>query len=215
MRDEVRGVGRVVGDVLVGTVGVIEDVQRAVAGRWFAGLGRVARPVQVIHDGIAVGVYATVRAADAGVPRVVSAVVASCVPVGAPSVSDARAGRLVLGAVNGLWGDTLTRRYPEFAARHAGAVSGPRTCTSIVTGSRWRSLACSSARCVSARIVRNRRVVVAAGDRPTGRLWKPSAARPWGYTPVYLRYNSGLRVFVRRACKLAAPPRRSRSMRGR
>ena len=193
LRDEVRGVGRVVGDVLVGTVGVIEDVQRAVARRWFAGFGRVARPVQVIHDGIAAGVYATVRAGHAGVPRVVSAVVASCVPVGAPSVFDARAGGFVLGAVNGLWGDTLTRRYPEFALEMRVRSRG----RDVHVDRDGIAMAFPSAT--------PRLVMFLHGLCETDEWWLPRATdrradfgsrlqRDLGYTPVYLRYNSGLRV---------------------
>ena len=193
LRDEVRGVGRVAGDVLAGTVGVIEGVHRAISRRSFTAVGRVARPVQVIHDGIAAAVYGWVRASNAGVSRLMSVVVAICVPVGAPSVSDARAGRLVLGAVNGLWGDTLTRRYPELTLD-----MGVRSCGRDVHVDRdGIALAFPSAT--------PRLVMFLHGLCETDEWWLPRATdrradfgsrlqRDLGYTPVYLRYNSGLRV---------------------
>jgi pimeloyl-ACP methyl ester carboxylesterase len=147
----------------------------------------------MIHDGIATAVYGTVRAAHAAGPRATSAVIASVVPLDAPSVSDGRAGRLVLGAVNGMWGDTLVRRHPELGldmqVRARGrAVQVDRDGIAAAFPNATPRLA-----------------IFVHGWCETDEWWLPRATdqradfgsrlhRDLGYTPAYLRYNTGLRV---------------------
>src|SRR2546423_303523 len=123
--EEVRAAGGVSGDALAGVVGAVRDVHQAIARRAFAAVGPVARPVRVLHDGIAGAVYATVRGAHAILPRVASAVAALGIPPDRPSLSAGGTGALIFAAVNGLWGDTLRARHPDLAltmtVRAAGA----------------------------------------------------------------------------------------------
>ncbi len=83
-----------------GTVARVQELHQAVADRAVAG------PVRVAHDAIAGGVYAMVR----GGGRLVGGGVAAAVRAsggGAAVFSDHPRGRLVRGALNGVWGDRL------------------------------------------------------------------------------------------------------------
>jgi len=191
--NEVRSLGRAAGDVLADTVGIVEGVHRAIARRSFGAVGPTARPVEMIHDGIAKVVYRTVRVAHVAAPRATSAVVARYIPADARSLSDARAGRLLLGAVNGLWGDTLTRRHPELALDMRVRVRGH----DVRVEHDGIATAFPNAT--------PRLAMFVHGLCETDEWWLPRVAarrvnfgsrmhRDLGYTPVHLRYNTGLRV---------------------
>lgn len=195
--EEIRAAGSLVGDGLAAAVGTVRDVHRAVSGRVFAALGPVALPVRVVHDGIAGGVYAVVRGAHTVLPRMVSAAVASGAPPGQSSLSATAPGALAFAGINGLWGDTLRGRHPDLALPMAVRTSG-----SDVPLTR-DALAAAFPR-ATARIV-----LFAHGLCETEAFWALYSRRyhgtdrsthgsrlehDLGYTPVYLRYNSGLRV---------------------
>jgi hypothetical protein len=197
LADEViRTTGRLAGDVLAGGVGVIRDVHRAVADRVFGAAGPLAWPARALHDGIAGGVYAIVAAAHALVPRAGTAVAAGVAPARVGSATGTPRADLVLAAVNGLWGDRISDRYPALAiamtVRSGGedvAVSpdGPRPGRPAATP---------------------RLAVFVHGLCEDDRSWSPARRsgggsqadfgsllrRDLGYTPVYLRYNTGHRV---------------------
>jgi pimeloyl-ACP methyl ester carboxylesterase len=195
--EEIRAAGRLVGDVLAGAVGTVRDVHQAVAGRAFAAVGPAALPVRVLHDGIAGGVYAAVRGAHAALPRAVCTVAASGVSPDQPPLSASLPGGLVLAVANGLWGDTLSRRHPDLAL--AMTVRAHNADVAVTT----RALGAAFPRATP------RIVLFAHGLCETEQYWRLSSRRHYGtdhtthgsrlerdlgYTAVYLRYNSGLRV---------------------
>ena len=195
---EIRALGRLAGDVFAGVVDTVRDVHRAVARRAFAAVGPVAAPVRVLHDGITARVYGLVRGAHVALPRGASAVAA----VGAglsdqPPLSASPPAGLVLGVLNGVWGDTLAQRYPELAltmAVRAAGVDVPATVAGLA----------AAYPAATSRIA-----VFVPGLSETEQYWSLSSRRHYGtehsthgsrlqrdlgYTPVYLRYNSGLHV---------------------
>jgi hypothetical protein len=205
-RDEfIRTTGRLVGDVLAGGVGVVRDVHRAVADRWFGVAGPVAWPARALHNGIAGGVYAIVGTAHALAPRVGSAVAAGVVAgvttggvgSGALPRADASRARLVLAAVNGLWGDRISDRYPALAIPMTVRCQGADvalTTDGLRTGQPGAT---------------SRLAVFVHGLCEDDRSWVPSPRgqhadaqteygsllrRDLGYTPVFVRYNTGQRV---------------------
>jgi pimeloyl-ACP methyl ester carboxylesterase len=101
-------------------LGAARDVHRAVAGRVFGLAGRTtlgySRLPQLIHDGVSTGVYAGLgaglRAAAAGLRA------ADRLGVG-PRLEEGAAGRHALSAVNGLIGDRLRDERPELAIEMA------------------------------------------------------------------------------------------------
>jgi pimeloyl-ACP methyl ester carboxylesterase len=177
---EIRALGDLGGDLLAAGGTVARDMHEAIAGRPFGALGPAARPVQVIHDGIAEAVYTGVRA---GLRAAASG--------GAHAVSlragDDRAlgsrlgGSLALGALNGLYGDQLASTGSELAL--------PMTIRRDNEPSR-------------------RLAVFIHGLCETDDAWRllrPKGEPPWatygerlrdelGFTPLFLRYNSGLHI---------------------
>src|SRR5690348_12614450 len=124
MDGEIRAAGRLAGDALAGGVGVVRQVHQAIAARTFRAVGPAAAPVRLVHDAIASAVYAVVGAAHAFVPRFGAAIATQAAPPGAAPLSATRAGGLALAAVNGVFGDRVSRAYPPLgvpmAVRSAG-----------------------------------------------------------------------------------------------
>lgn len=193
---EIRAFGRLAGDVLAGVVGTVRDVHRAVADRAFTAVGPAALPVRVLHDGIAGGVYAVVRHAHAVPPRVAGTAVALGAPRGQQSLSDTVPGGLALALANGIGGERLRRRHPELVldmtVRSHGAGVAPTPNALRVAFPR-----------ATPRIA-----LFLHGLCETEAYWSLSSRRFYGehsthgsrlerdlgYTAVYLRYNTGLRV---------------------
>ncbi len=199
--EEIRTAGRLVGDVLAGGVGMIWDVHRAVADRSFAVAGPAGVPARILHDAIAGGVYAAVRVVNAAAPRAGSTVASWSAPADARPPSATSSGELILAAVNGLWGDRIHRRHPALAVAMTvrSAVDSPgRDVVLTPTG-----IAASFPHATS------RIVVFVHGLGETERWWSIKSRVYYdepgvtygsrlradlGYTPVYLRYNTGHRV---------------------
>lgn len=188
--------GRIVGDVLAEVVDGVRDAHRAVARRVFAAVGPVAEPVRILHDGITTGVYGVVREAHAAIPRGAAAV-ASTYPYGRPPLTDTAGAGPILAVVNGLLGDTVAQRHPDLALpmslRKAGA-DVPATLAGLA----------AAYPAATPRIA-----LFVHGLCETEQYWSLSSRRHYGtersthgsrlredlgYTPLYLRYNSGLHI---------------------
>lgn len=178
----------VAGDVLA----CVEGTHRAVARRSFDVAGPAAAPARLLHDAITAAVYpavgATMRIAAAG-----TAQAAALLPAGVRRLSRRPAGGRVVAILNGIAGDRL-------AAAHSGAAIP------------------MAVRSGDADVAPERPALAAAFPRAGGRLavfvhglcgtehsWDERGrdesvcygARleaDLGYTPVYLRYNTGLHV---------------------
>jgi pimeloyl-ACP methyl ester carboxylesterase len=165
----------------------------AVAGRPFGLLGIAAAPVRYVHDRVSSAVYGSVRRSIGAAPRALSALV----PGNELPAAATLRGSVALGALNGAFGDRLVRdgsplaldmtvrrrgadvaperdavagAFPDATGRLAVFVHG--LCE---TDEAWRLLPLSC----------DRRARPTYGSRLRDEL---------GYTPVYLRYNTGLRV---------------------
>jgi pimeloyl-ACP methyl ester carboxylesterase len=190
---EVRATGRVAGTVLGGAVGLVRDLHLSIADRAF-GAGPSAG--RTAHEGIARAVYGTVEGVLRWAPQVGGALGALAVPGGAAPLDGSRQGNTLLGAMNGLWGDRLSAAGNELAldmtvrARHADlALTAPAVAVAFPAAT-------------------GRLAVFVHGLCETDDAWTPSARRgergavtfgtrleELGYTPVYVRYNSGLRIW--------------------
>lgn len=199
--DDVRGLGRLAGLALAGGVSRVEEMHTSVAGRAFRGVGLgvgpASTPVRIVHDAVAGSMYRAVRGALRNAATAAGdAAARSGVADGAP-MTDRRPGRAAIAFLNGSHGDLLEREIAELA-------------TTMGLRHRGRELPAE------------REALAAAHPEPTGRLavflhglveteraWLYSAARhhddprvsygtllrrELGYTPVWVRYNTGLRV---------------------
>lgn len=175
-------------------VGTTRDTHRAVADRAFAVTNeatlRAARVPQLVHDGVASGVYgavgAALRSTAGGLDRL------GATGVG-PRLNDSATGRVVHSAVNGLIGDRLRDEHPHLALPLSVRVGGE------VVPVTPADLARAFPRA-------DHRVVVflhGLGEHEghwnlqryrLGGTYGTRLEAATGWTPVYLRANTGLPV---------------------
>jgi dienelactone hydrolase len=178
--DELRALTRLAFDELGGAAGGIGEVHRAIADRAFGAVG--PGPARLLHDAIAGGVYATVRGAAGLTGRAAGAAVSG----GGRSLSVTPRGAAVLAAVNGLIGDVLEREGSDLQEPMAVRVRGRVVAPDAVAGPD----------------ATERLAVFVHGLFETEFAWRfgggetygERLARDLGFTPLYVRYNTGRRV---------------------
>jgi hypothetical protein len=67
-RRDIKAVGALAGDASGVVTTLVRDMHAGIASRVFAAVGPPSRPTQIIHDGIALAVYAAVDTGCAGRP---------------------------------------------------------------------------------------------------------------------------------------------------
>ena len=124
---DLRDAARLGGEALAGVAGAIRDTHLAIARRAFTLTGPPAKPVQLVHDTISSGVYGAVRVGLSTAATVSGTLVATgraARPAYRP-LADRRRGNVVVGAINGAWGDRLARTGNRLAltmtVRHNGS----------------------------------------------------------------------------------------------
>jgi pimeloyl-ACP methyl ester carboxylesterase len=172
--EERRALARLATEEVAGLPGGIGSVHAAVADRVFSALGPAALPVRMMHDGIALGSYLTVRAwlTFAGF-----AAGSALERRGERPPSTTPGGAAVIAAVNALRGDVLEREGSPLAlpmsARRDGEPVGPEAFAGV-----------------------ERLAVFVHGLGETEFAWgrEPYGARLPGWEPLYLRYNTGRHI---------------------
>jgi hypothetical protein len=196
--DEIRDTGALLGTALDEVAVLTRDVHRAVANRVFAALGTAARPVQLMHDGIAAIAYTSTRVGVRVVPAAAGLTTAAVRDPAAPSLHDDPRGRFVVGAVNGFWGDRLGAQRPALAAPlRIRTHGGPLRAT-------FANAAHDAGPDASGRLV-----VFLHGLCETDLAWWLGATANWGdrdvtfgsklreddgWTPLYVTLNSGRHI---------------------
>ncbi len=191
---ELRAAGQLGGQALAGMVSRVEHVHRAVAGRAFGPLQAAAAPARTIHDAVSRGVYRTVRGAGAAAGSM-GGLVASRFGTADRPARQATGGNLALAAVaalNALAGDKFGPDLAPLAIQLA-VRAGDRD-VDLVT----EELAAAYRRPT------DRLAVFVHGLAETDLSWHRQAAghlpygprlqADFGFTPVYLRYNTGRHV---------------------
>lgn len=191
-RDELRALGELAGDAAAGIADQARDVHRGIATRVFGALGSTAAPVRQVHDHVSAGTYAAASAITGALVKGGAAAAGLTRPEDGPSLSDAPRGRLVVGALNGMWGDRLHQDHSALATHMSVRVRG-----------RDVSVAPDSLRRAFPRAT-PRLAVFIHGLCETEDAWRLGAARrvPYadrlqaelGYTPILVRYNSGRHI---------------------
>jgi pimeloyl-ACP methyl ester carboxylesterase len=190
--DEIRALGELAGQAIGGGAARVQDMHEGIAKRTFTAVGPGAQPVRAIHDEIATSVYRTVSAAASAVSRLGAAALAARQPKDAASLEASPAGRVTLGALNGAFGDTLALR--------GNALALPMTIRSA-----GRNIRPSADQLTEAFPAATARLAVFLhGLCETDDAWRLRAhehapygdrvERELGYTPVYVRYNSGRHI---------------------
>jgi pimeloyl-ACP methyl ester carboxylesterase len=196
-RTDVMGIGEVAGEGLAAFGTLVEDTHHGIAGRTFGALGPMGVPVRVVHDAASRGVYGAVRTAFRAASRGSAQALGLRAAGDAPALAAGPRGSLALGALNGLYGNHLAQRdsplalpmelrrrgVPVTLTRDGIAEAFPDATSRLVvsvhglceTDASWRGIALRGAPV-------DRRTY---GERLQDEL---------SFTPVEVRYNTGLRV---------------------
>jgi pimeloyl-ACP methyl ester carboxylesterase len=102
---ELRALGSLAGEAIGGLAARIEETHAGIAGRAFKGVGALAIPVKLLHDGISAGAYTAVKTALRGAARVGAHAASLTHPADAPPLETSIRGRLMIGVLNGAFGD--------------------------------------------------------------------------------------------------------------
>jgi pimeloyl-ACP methyl ester carboxylesterase len=196
--EEVRALGGFATDTVHDGVRRVEDVHRAIARRTWRPTGRAGAPIHAVHNLIAAGAYASVRAGFnlvGAVAGVVLGEVAKAARWRAPSQTPV--GSTLLGIVNGFAGDRLGRQGSSLALEMSALHEDTRLSDDP-----------ASVRAAVPRATGDIAVFV-HGLIETDRWWRWGAQRFYGepdvcygsrlrtdlgVTPLHVRYNTGLHV---------------------
>jgi pimeloyl-ACP methyl ester carboxylesterase len=195
---EVRELGRLAGEAVGGVAAFAGEMHQGIATRVFQSLGPIGFPVKLIHGGATDRVYPAVRRALAAGPKAGAALASrSTAPEALPASASPR-GSLALGALNGAIGDVLARQNSPLALemalrRHGREVvpDGPGLASAFPDAT-------------------PRLAVFVHGLCETDEAWKllplrrsepgerlsygERLAADLGYTPLFVRYNTGLHI---------------------
>jgi pimeloyl-ACP methyl ester carboxylesterase len=191
-REEIAALGELAGDAAGGLASQIQQMHSGIAERVWRAVGPAAIPVRLVHDRIAGRSYSAAtrltRELVSGGVRALSARQSE----EAGSIERTVAGRAVVGALNGIWGDTLARRHNGLALSMT-LRNGGRDVTLTRAGLRQAYPYATP-----------RLVVFVHGLCETDDAWMLGGARhiPYGfrlqaelgYTPLFIRYNTGLHI---------------------
>lgn len=191
---ELAGLLQVPFEVAAEVIAIVEGVHGGVAGRAFRFIGPIAQPTRAVHDGVTRTIYGALRAAAAGLGRGVAAAAALTVPDSTQDLSRTARGANLVGAVNGIVGDRLAVEESGAAVRMAVRQAGrdlslePDALAAAYPGATGKVALFLHGLCGSEHSwTPPGRPELAFGERMRTDL---------GYTPVLVRYNSGLHVSV-------------------
>src|SRR3989440_2782878 len=191
-REELTALGELTGNAAGGLAGQIHELHDGIARRVWRAVGPAATPVRLAHDQIARGAYTVARGVTRAAVRGAAQALGAAQPPGGKSIERTLVGRAAVGAVNGVWGDTLARRRNKLALRMTVRAAGRDVEPTPAEVRRAFPHATG------------RLAVFVHGLCETDDAWTLGGSRhiPYGfrlqaelgYTPVYVRYNTGLHI---------------------
>jgi pimeloyl-ACP methyl ester carboxylesterase len=191
-REEIAAFGELAGEAAGGLASQIQQMHSGIADRVWRAVGPAAIPVRLVHDRIASRGYSAARQLTHGLVSGSVRALGSAQPEEAESIQRTIMGRAVVGALNGIWGDRLAQRHNDLALSMT-LRSGGRDVQLTRAGLRRAYPYATS-----------RLAVFIHGLCETDDAWMLGGSRhvPYGYrlqaelgyTPLYLRYNTGLHI---------------------
>jgi pimeloyl-ACP methyl ester carboxylesterase len=191
-REELAALGELAGEAAGGLTSQIQQMHTGIAQRVWRSVGPAAIPVRFVHDRIADRGYSAARQLTRGLVSGGVRALSTTQREEARSMQRTVMGRAVVGALNGIWGDTLVRRHNALALKMT-LRSGGRDVALTRAGLR-RAYPHATPRLV----------LFVHGLCETDDAWMLGGARhvPYGFrlqaelgfTPLYLRYNTGLHI---------------------
>ena len=197
-QNEVRALSALAFDELRRFPGAIRDMHLGIAERAFRGVGPVGRPVQLIHDSLSSRAYAAIGAGASGLGNAVDASMQRRGIGEQVSLSTTQKGSFGLAVLSGLIGDRLERDGSALHQPTSARMQGERI------GLDESSLRDAFPQATSRLVFF---IHGLTGDEFCWSWGQNPATNPGaedaygsrlvtdlGYTPVYLRYNSGLHI---------------------
>jgi pimeloyl-ACP methyl ester carboxylesterase len=198
-RSDIRAVGDLAGEATSVLTTLVRGMHAGIAGRVFDSVGPVAAPTRTIHDGLTRAIYTGIDRGLRGASRVTGIVAAEIWGNEVDDALDSRTDTVgaVLAAVNGIYGDELTEQENPLAGamvvRHGG-----------------KSVALTTDDLAAAYPAATGRVVVfmhgwclteqawsrAPREGDDSRTYGERLHDDLGYSPILLRYNTGLHISV-------------------
>lgn len=180
-KHELRALGSLLGTGISEATARIHELHEAIATRVFTGLGPAGEPVRLAHEGITAGAYGAVRLMGGALTRIAATAVAIARPQDADALSRTRAGALAIAAAGGLIGDRLEREGSALAVRMS-LRHPPRD------GATSRLAVFVHGLCESDAAWR------LGSEKQGGATYGSRLRADLGFTPVYVRYNTGLPI---------------------
>jgi pimeloyl-ACP methyl ester carboxylesterase len=188
---ELRAAGKLGGAAFAGLVSRIEQVHQAISGRAFGWAGPVGGVARLVHHAVAQGAYLAVGTAGAAA-CMVGGDAASLVAQAGEPMDREPAGNLILAGLNAVAGDRLGADLRPLTIRMAVRANGGDI------GLATERLAAAFPNASS------KLAVFVHGLAETDDSWRRRAAdsepygerlqAEFGYTPIYVRYNTGRHV---------------------
>jgi hypothetical protein len=202
-RQRLRALGAVLGDAGGILTERIHETHVSIAARSFAAVGPAGVPVRVVHDAIAGVAYGAVRGGIRAAGRV-GGVVAAVTPLAADPRLFGRQAGMVEGAVCGIYGDHLQRHHPHLAVpmaiRSGGRDVGVER---AALGDAYPNARARLAVFLHGLCETENGWGRPAQDDDAAGTYGDRLRRQLDLTPLFIRYNSGLRV-AENGARLAA-----------
>ena len=197
-RSGIRAVGDIAGEASSVLTTLVRGMHAGIAGRVFGSIGPTAAPTRVIHDGLTRAIYGSVDRGIRGATQAVGAMAAEIWGKDGDAALESRGGSAaVIAAVNGLLGDQLTQRDNPLAGAMVIRDLGkpvPLTNEALATAfptATGRVVVFIHGWCLTERSWSRR---PREGDDT--RSYAERLRDDLGFSPVQLRYNTGLHVSV-------------------
>jgi hypothetical protein len=194
---EIEAVGDLAGEALAAVGTLARDLHGGIASRPFGVLGLAAAPARFVHDRISRAAYRGVGGALRAAARGGSSVLAARAGGDGPALAEGPHASIALGALNGFYGNHLAERQNELALgmdirRHGADVAlTPEAIAAAFPDATPRIVVFVHGLCETDD---SWRLLPLRGEGAGRRTYGERLQDELGYTPVYLRYNTGLRI---------------------
>jgi hypothetical protein len=193
LADEMEATVRLGGHVVAGIASQVQGVHGAIARRAFAATGPVGHPARTLHDTIAGAVYQGLHIGGLTVGALAGGVIARVVPPSSPA-GHTPLGNQVLAALNGFAGDRLEGELGPLAIRMAIRRDGRDVPLAPVHLATTFPDATRKLAVFVHGLAETEDIWTAATADGSEEGYGPLLRAELGYTPLYVRYNSGRHV---------------------
>ena len=192
-RNEIRALSALAFEELRAFPGAIRDMHVGIAERAFGAVGPAGRPVQVVHDALSRRAYGAVSAGAAGLGRSADALLERERIGEDLELSSTRRGSALIAAMNGLIGDRLERSRSELHQPASLRVDG-RIVPPDAASLRAAFPEASGRIAVFLHGLMGTEFYWRWGGVDRAEEYGARLQSDLGFTPLYVRYNSGLHV---------------------